>query len=174
MIFVILVIFVLIYFYYTPIEHFTNFSTFVNKKISDNITIVPDHYLDFLQNVKDNSIDSSDSPFKTFTIETQKKALDTAFKMEPNENPIEQATIKELTDSTTPKLYTTDQDTCIVKADNLCQHTNPYQFLVDAKNTRNRWEKESIYKNEQLAKETNLTCWNKMYNCCTQNKTRSE
>lgn len=151
-----------------PIEHFTNFTCFANKQIPE-ISIKNDHYLDFLQNVKDNLNYTGEGPFKT--ILTQKKALDIAFKLEPNENPIELATINALVDKSTPVLYNTSKDTsCVIKADNLCQHTNPYEFLVDTKNTfPPKWTKGNIYENVQLTKETSLNCWNHMYNCCKQN-----
>lgn len=173
MLIVIIVLFFVLIYYNSSIEHFTNFTAFVNKKLPENFIIKNDHYLDFVQNIKNNLNDTNEGPFKTVTSEAQKKALDIAFKLEPNENPIELATINALVDKSTPVLYNTSKNTsCVVKADNLCQHTNPYQFLVDTKNTfPPKWTKDSLYENVQLTKETNLNCWNRMYNCCKQNLT---
>lgn len=161
---IIFLFFVLIY-YKVSIEHFTNFA---NKKLPEYF-VKNDHYLDFLQNIKDNLNETSEGPLKNVTLESQKKALGIAFRLEPNENPIELATIDQLVDKSTPILYNTNKDTCVIKADNLCQHTNPYQFLVNTKNTfPPKWTKDSLYENVELTKETNLNCWNHMYNCCKQ------
>ena len=142
----------LIIFYYVlqikSTEHFSNF-----KQI--DFPINNDTYLDFLETLNNT----------TKTLENDKSALDFAFNS-LNENSIE---MKGLVDET-PVLYS-NKDHCNIKAINLCQRTNPFQYLVNTKNVAPaRW---TLYDTPILAKETDLHCWTSMYNCCKNNNFNS-
>ena len=55
-------------------------------------------------------------------------------------------------------------DYCINKASNLCETANPYFYLSESQNFPAKWI--GPYKDTPLPKSTNLTCFNKMYDCC--------
>ena len=159
MIIIFFVLFIVILFYFPQNEHFIDFHNINNyhldKMVDDNI------YLNFLENLDNNSIKTKIGPYKTVSIENQKKALDKSFKsINVDENSID---LTILTDNT-PILYKNTSDHCDIKATKLCEHTNPYQFLVNTKNVA-PFRKN----NDNLAKETDLHCWTSMYNCCKNN-----
>ena len=129
----ILVLVILLILYYTScIEHFD---------------AIDNHYLDFLENINNS-------------IHSKTKALDLAFNNESSENQVQLNTMNILMDNT-PPLYKHKGDDCDIKADALCQHTNPYQYLP------NRF---ALPVNKVKAKETDLYCWTSMYNCCKKNE----
>lgn len=153
------------------------------KILLENKILKEDHYMDFLQNLNDsfnneltklNGNNTSQSPFKQKALcnpNTNKKvlskALTDAFNKESNDfNKVQLATINQLI-SKDPAIFKSqiDNDVCVRKADTLCQRTNPFNYINNAKNTfPPRWL--GPYKNVELPKETDPNCWNQMYSCC--------
>ena len=134
------------------------------------------YYLDFLERLN-NSYQTkiknnvTNSPLKVSCDDNKNKnitiaSLTEAFDKEPGTNKVTQETIKQLI-SKDPTIYNSqiDSDVCIHKADLLCQHTNPGNYI----NTTTKHMKSrhlGPYKNTELSKITDLNCWNKMYSCC--------
>lgn len=147
------------------------------NKFKLNLQLNDDHYLDFLERlnnsyqtkIKSNVNDKS--PFKVTCDDNKNKnitiaSLTEAFDKEPDTNKATQDTIKQLI-SKDPTIYNSqiDSDVCIHKADLLCQHTNPGNYI---NTTTKHFPSRHLgpYKNTELSKITDLNCWNKMYSCC--------
>lgn len=155
------------------IENFIEISKYKKFKIKEKLK---DHqYLNFLERLNNNYQSkikqNVNSPFKVICDDNKNKiitisALSEAFDKEPSTNKVTQETIKQLT-SKDPVLFKSqmDQDVCIHKADNLCQHTNPGNYI---NTTTKTFPSRHLgpYKNTELSKITDLNCWNKMYSCC--------
>jgi hypothetical protein len=167
-IFIFLII-IFVYLNFTFIENFSDITSYMylKEKIQPNFNIKQDKFMNFLENINNSLQDD----FKLKTKDTEKikiNALNYAFDKEPNYNSVQLDTISRLT-SKDPSIFNSqvDIDKCVTKADLLCQRTNPYLYLNDATKFPPRWI--GPYKNTQLLKETNLSCWNDIYNCCKKN-----
>lgn len=158
---------------HTQIENFTETSKYNKFKLSQ--TLNDSNYLNFLERLNNNYQsqikENTKGPFKVICDDNKNKsitisALTEAFDKEPDVNPITQETIRQLV-SKDPSIFKSqiDSDTCIHKADNLCQHTNPGNYL---NTTTKTFPSRHLgpYKNTDLSKMTDLNCWNKMYSCC--------
>jgi hypothetical protein len=155
------------------IENFRDTSKYNKFKLNEQLR---DHlYLEFLERLN-NSYQSkikgnTKGPFKVICDDNKNKsitklALSEAFDKESSTNLVTQETIRQLV-SQDPVVYKSqiDTDTCIHKADNLCQHTSPGNYLnITTKSFPSRHL--GPYKNAKLSKMTDLNCWNKMYSCC--------
>jgi hypothetical protein len=172
--FIILIIFVFVYILTNyQVENFTETSKYKNFKLSQELS--QDNYLNFLERLN-NSYQSKiksngKSPLKVTCDDNKNKsitisALTEAFDKEPSVNPITQETIRQLI-SNDPVIYKSqiDPDICVHKADNLCQHTNPGNYINITTQT---FPPRHLgpYKNSKLSRTTDLNCWNKMYSCC--------
>lgn len=154
------------------IENFID--TLKYKKYSLKEPLNESRYLNFLERLNNNyqsKINYDKSPFKVICDDNKNKsitkiALTEAFDKEPSINPIIQETIKQLV-SKDPIIFKSqiDTDICVNKADNLCQHINPGNYInITTKTFPSRHL--GPYKNSQLSRITDLNCWNKMYSCC--------
>lgn len=157
----------------TQIENFrdtSKYNKFILKK-----QLIDSNYLNFLERLNNNYQSKIKTnvkgPFKVICDDNKnksitKEALTEAFNKEPSTNLVTQETIRQLV-SKDPVLFKSqiDQDTCVHKADNLCQHTNPGNYINT--NTKTFPSRHlGPYKNSNLSKMTDLNCWNKMYSCC--------
>lgn len=155
------------------IENFIEISKYKKFKMENKLK---DHdYLNFLERLN-NSYQSKikqngNSPFKVICDDNKNKnitkiALTEAFDKVPSTNLIIQETIRQLV-SKDPGVYKSpiDTDICVQKADLLCQHTNPGNYI---NTTTKTFPSRHLgpYKNTGLSRITDLNCWNKMYSCC--------
>ena len=166
----IVIVFVIVFFRNYKIENFVDTSKYNKFILKDKLK---DHYyLDFLERLNNNFQSkiktNSNSPFKVICDDNKNKsisisALTEVFDKEPSINPITQETIRQLI-SKDPIVYKSqiDQDICVHKADLLCQHTNPGNYIN--KTTKTFPSRQG--KNTELSRITDLNCWNKMYSCC--------
>lgn len=150
------------------IENFTDTSKYnkfiLKEKLKDH------YYLDFLERLNNNYQSKiktySNNPFKVICDDNKNKSITIAslsevFDKEPDTNKVTQETIRQLI-SKDPVVYNSqiDTDICVNKADFLCQHTNPGNYL----NITTKTFPSSL--NTELSKITDFNCWNKMYSCC--------
>lgn len=152
------------------IENFIDTSKY-NKFILKE-TVEDSNYLNFLERLNNNYQSKikpngkrphcDDNKNKSITI----SALEEAFDKEPSTNLVTQETIRQLV-SKDPIVFKSqiDPDVCVHKADNLCQHINPGNYInITTKTFPPRHL--GPYKNTKLSRMTDLNCWNKMYSCC--------
>ena len=134
---ILLVLLILFIYYYiiSQTEHFTMLKS----------TLKSDYYMD--------SLESS---------YTGKSCKNNFTKLNEKDNTVLQDTIQIL--NTKDPILFKKQDHCLIKADKLCQRTDPMLYLPDRTYFPFRWI--GPYKNTPLIKNTNLNCFNKMYNCC--------
>lgn len=131
----ILLVFLILYIYYYQTEHFTILEP----------TLKSDYYMDFLE-----------------SSYTGKSCKNNFTKLNEKDNTVLQDTIQIL--NTKDPILFKKQDHCLIKADKLCQRTDPMLYLPNRTYFPFRWI--GPYKNTPLIKHTNLNCYNKMYNCC--------
>ena len=161
-----IVIAMAIYFRYYYKEEFTNDNEF-NKYLINNDS--KDSLLrDFLRDLNDNvNLQLSDTNIDK-CVENQKvsnESLRYAFTKIPSQSDTEIQT-KNILNTKDPQLsfQTSFNDDCVNKANNLCEITNPYFYLSESQTFPAKWI--GPYKDTQLPKGTNLTCFNKIYDCC--------
>lgn len=173
---IVIIIVIVIILIKSHIENFRDTSKYIKFILKK--PLIDTNYLNFLERLNNNyqSIIKGNrkSPFKVICDDNKNKsitkiALTEAFNKEPSTNLVTQETIRQLI-SKDPVVFKSqiDQDVCVHKAYNLCQHTNPGNYI---NTTTKTFPSRHLgpYKNTKLSIMTDLNCWNQMYNCCIKN-----
>ena len=167
LILILILLFIILFFRNYKIEHFTEIPNKYNKFIIKE-KLKDHHYLEFLEILNKNyqSKIKNNGQLK-ITYDHNKNitiaVLNEVFDKQPETNTVTQETIRQLI-SKDPVVFKSqiDTDICVNKADFLCQHINPGNYL----NITTKTHILNPYKNTKLSKITDLNCWNKMYSCC--------